>query len=138
MAAHAGDIDDRAAPAGTHARQDGARQGGGAEKIGFHERPELALRGLLQRADNGIAGIVDRDVDGAEMVLGGSDRALGVAGTVDIERDDQEPRLRLGLELRKLGGRAGGRHDIVALGQGVADEGVAETGGRARDEPCRP
>ncbi len=62
-----------------------------AEEVGIHQGPQLAVRCLLERADQPIAGIVDQHVDSTEALDRCRDGGFGVAGANDVERKDKHP-----------------------------------------------
>ena len=74
-----------------HMRQHRAGDAEQAEHIGAEQFCGLRGAGLLDRAEQAVAGIVDQDIDAAEFFhrLAGGLMGLGLAG--DVEPGRQQP-----------------------------------------------
>ena len=94
----------------------------------------LRSAGLLDRAQQAVAGIVDQDIDAAELLhrLAGGLVGLCLAG--DVEPGRQQP--LMGAEARGdgVGIAGGGDHRIARLQRGFRDQG-AKPPGSSCDEP---
>jgi hypothetical protein len=63
QARNRGDIDDPPRPTSAHGRQHGLQHRQRADDIGLELGADLVERGLLDRSDQAVAGVVDQDVD---------------------------------------------------------------------------
>ncbi len=127
-----GDIDDPPGPAGAHGRQDGLQQGQRTDDIGLELGADLVERGLLDRPDQAVAGVVDQDVDlaGDGLGLGGAGFHGGLVGDVE----DQGVAAQ---QLESVGvlGLAHRADDRVAARQGRQGDLAPEPAGDAGDQP---
>jgi hypothetical protein len=116
-------------------RQEGAQHGGGSEEVGLEGRAVFGIRRFLDGSNQAAAGVVDEDIDAAEL----GDRLLDEAGEGvllgNVEGQDAQGVGDAGSEIVEGRGIAGCGNDEVALGEGDLSEGATETGRRTRDEP---
>jgi hypothetical protein len=105
-----------------------------AEHIGAEQLRGLRGAGLLDRAQQAIAGIVDEDVDAAEFFhrLAGGLMGLSLAGHVEPCR--QQPLMRAEAGGDGVGIASGGDYRITRLQCGFRDQ-SAKTPGSSCDEP---
>ena len=94
----------------------------------------LGGAGLFNGAQQAIAGIVDEDIDAAELFrrLAGGLVSLGLAG--DVEPGRQQPIVRAEAGGDGVGIAGGGDHRIAGLQRGFRDQ-SAKTPGSSCDEP---
>jgi hypothetical protein len=86
------------------------------------------LRGFLERSDDAVAGIVDKNVDALEAGDRGIDSSRSVLWLCHVQRERQEALRSLGGDLLQRVQPARGCHDVVTLREGVFGEGEAEAG----------
>jgi hypothetical protein len=87
MTSHAAHHHDRAGAARSHVRQHRSSQRERPEHVQIEQRAQLAVRGLLDGADLGAAGVVDQDVDPAVALQDGGDCGVDRGTVGDVERD---------------------------------------------------
>jgi hypothetical protein len=88
---HAADLDDGTAAAGPHVRQDQAGQPHGPEEQDVELVAELLLGGLLDGADDPVAGVVDQHVDAPIGGQGRLDGSLALARVAHVQRNRGDP-----------------------------------------------
>jgi hypothetical protein len=104
-------------------------------KVGLELVAELLLAELFDRAAQGVAGVVDHDVQPSEVVVGaahGLEHGLPV-GHIQTER--QQRVAMGGGQVCQGVGVAGSRSDLITTRERRLDEVTAEAAGRAGHEP---
>ncbi|MDX6685138.1 MAG: hypothetical protein QOF86_1266 [Baekduia sp.] len=134
-AQHARDVDDAAAR--LHDRRGGLGHPVGAVEVDVDDAAELLGR-LARGGDRGAhAGVVDEDVDAAQLADRGLDQRAGVLGLADVGGDGDRPAARgLHQRLRVLEavGAAGAQRYVGSrLGQRLGERDT-QAGGRAGDD----
>jgi hypothetical protein len=115
-------------------RQHGARDAEQAEHIGAEQTLGLIGTGFLDRAQQAIAGIVDQDVDAAELLHCLSDGLMCLVLVGDIEPGRQQPLMRAE-PLGNGGGIAGRGNHRIACSQGLLCDQSTKSPGSSCDEP---
>jgi hypothetical protein len=127
LAAHGGDVDDRADPLRPRRGQGGLNHRNRTEEHRLHDRSEFGHRGFLDGAHDAVAGVVDQDVDTSEPSDGGPDGGVGLVRAGDIQFQRQHAVGRLLNQRRKPRGVPPRGDHPVALLKGVRREGKAES-----------
>src|SRR5690349_20117058 len=134
-ATDAGDLDDVTRALLAHERDSGLGHPERTEEVGLHLGADLLLGDLLDEPELPVAGIVDDDVQPAEMRgrLTGGGLHGGLVGDVEGQRMDGFSELtdvvRQGVDV------PGRRRDPVSALQGGLDELASESTRRASNEP---
>jgi hypothetical protein len=107
----------------------------GAEQIGLDLRPGLLLADLLDHAELPVSGVVDHDVEPAEVVVRLADHVEDRLAVGDVEGERGDRVAVLVHEVVQRRRVAGGRRHTVAAVEGGDGPLAAEAAGRSRDEP---
>ena len=107
----------------------------GAEQVGLDLGPGLLLGDLLDGAEQAVAGVVDNDIETAEVVVGVPDGGVHRRLVGHVEGDGEHV-VAVGVDeiLDRVGVAGGGGHPVTP-GQGRLGPDVAEALRRAGDEP---
>ncbi|GAA0433755.1 hypothetical protein Acor_07990 [Acrocarpospora corrugata] len=136
QAGHRGHVDDPAAAAGAHAGQDRAGDRQHGEEVQFEQLSDGGVGHALDRPVPAAAGVVDQDVDAAEVGFCRRDGVADLLGVGDVEAREQDPIAVLSGPFAQFAGPAGGQCDAVADLQRGLGEGHTEAAGCASsDEP---
>src|SRR3954463_3496156 len=128
-------LDDVPAPLLAQVRQGSLGDPERTEQVGLDLAPRLVLRELLDHPEVPVTGVVDDDVESAEVVVClRHGREVGVT-IGDVERDRQQAGAVLLHQVVETGDVAGGRSDLVAALEGGDGPLAAETTRRTGDEP---
>jgi hypothetical protein len=103
--ADARDLDDGTAAALSHVRKDGARGSDGAEEHRLECSPKFLVRGLLHRAQDAVARVVDEDVDLAEALEGPRECSRGLVFFYYPSRAQIAPKVQAMIDFFKLPAR---------------------------------
>jgi hypothetical protein len=115
-----------------------ARTSAAGEEMHVHDRTQLLVGGLLDRADLAAAGVVDEHIDAAEVANGLLDD-LGVVPRVgDVQGHRAHARAAGGDERAQRPEPPCSRDHRVARCQGGAGDRQAQARRRARDQPHPP
>jgi hypothetical protein len=106
-----------------------------AKEVRVEFPPDLLLRRLFDRADEGVAGIVDDDIQAAEMGMGRRHGTSCLIGLRYIEHQWQHRASVLLPEIAEAFRIASGRDNLVAPLQRGFGPDAAEPPRGARDEP---
>lgn len=120
----------------TQVRQRRAQHVPSSDDLHVEHEAHVGVGGLLDGAEESVAGVVDDDVEAAEAVDGLGDGLLdrGRVDEVDLERQ-QAGRVGAVEGGEQALGRPGRGRDAVAAPQQGGDEGEAEAARGAGDEP---
>ena len=120
-----------------HAGQDERREHERGDQVHRHGVLELRRAGAVEGLREEHRGIVHEHVHRAELIVGGDDQALAVAGPGQIRGHGEglaAALAQLGGEGIELGGRARGEHEFHALRGQAAGDVRPQPMRRARDE----
>ena len=106
-AADGADIDDVAGSAGAHAGEDGVGGVDEAEEVGFEHGADLIVLTFFDGGEVAVAGVVDQDVDPAELGFGGFDGGGDLLGFSDVELEGERRAVVAGDEVLDLLGLTG-------------------------------
>jgi hypothetical protein len=141
LALHRADVDDLAALARDHAARHRLADDEHAVDVGAHQLVPVGLREFVERRTALHAGVVDEDVDRADLALDALDRGGGRVGRGHVERERMHRRAfaaQPGRGLLQLGVVAAVEDDRrTGTGQ-PAREREADAGARAGDEGDAP
>jgi len=120
-------------PLRTHDGRNRLRDPQRSEEVGLDDLARLGLRGLLDRAVQPVAGVVDEHIDAAEMLVHARDRGEDGCAIVDVELDASAfgDAARVG----QPPAITRGQRDGVPTLERRARERAAEPAGRSRDQP---
>jgi hypothetical protein len=97
--------------------------------------PELLVRDLFDGAEEAVAGVVDDDVELAEVLVGTLDGGEHLVAVGDVELEGEHGVAVLFDQIYQCVGVAGGRGDLISAFQGGQYELPAEALGCSSDEP---
>ena len=119
------DVEKQAAALFAHERQHGAIDSYGAEEVGVHEFAGLLDGGGFREAEDGVAGVVDGDIDAAGLFNDGVDSAVDGGFVGDVHFKDFEGEGFFSGEDAQFGGVGGIAHGGIAHG---GEDGMAVMG----------
>lgn len=110
-----------------HERKDRASEVDDAPEVGVNLALEFVGGHLLEGSDEAVAGVIDEDIDVAEVSGGGGDGGFGLGRVLYVECEGEDAFAVLLDEGCKLMGITGGGGEEVSVGEDRFGEGAAET-----------
>lgn len=130
LAADAGDVDDCSGATVEHVRKRGLGGVDGGEEVGGHGSAIGGERLIFDRADFDDAGVVDEDVDVAEVGDGMLDEGGGLGGVGEVGWDDENVVGGVDGAAAEEGVSGGAEFVVVAGGEDEFGPGAAVTVGK--------
>ena len=105
------------------------------EELRLEQCADIGVVTFLDGRAVAVAGVVDQNVDTAELLFGLTDRVSDLCGVSDVEGECEDAVCVVNGEVGDLPDVAGGDDCVVACGNDGLGQGAAESGRASGDEP---